>query len=252
MTNFCGTCGTKFVPGSKFCGICGTGVVSQRTPPSPGPATVEFVPPSTSPTGAGIGKKLAIAGAALFVALIVIVIVRQASSEGKAAVATTEKDGTVTRTAAKNVSKSGVIDVVRNGILTGYDSTTVGKAFEGTFQNAKWTSFETPKGATMVEFNGEVNIKALRAGGFAVDSFYTPQGKALWESCGGTIPTTPANEAATEPCVLAKDVYSPVKFQFLLSSDATSFQLNDFDPAPFRQGGPELIGIDRAMKFIYH
>jgi hypothetical protein len=36
---------------------------------------------------------------------------------------------------------SSAVDIVKNGILAGYDSTTVGKAFEGTFQNSKWTSF---------------------------------------------------------------------------------------------------------------
>lgn len=151
MTNFCGTCGTKFVPGSKFCGICGAGVVSQSTPPSPSPATVEFVPPPTSPSGAGIGK-LAIVGAALFVAVVVVGVVRQASS----AVAATEKDGTVTRTAAKNVSTSPVIDVVRNGTMTGYETTTIGRAFEATFRNPQWTFIETAKGEKVVAFTGIV------------------------------------------------------------------------------------------------
>jgi len=50
------------------------------------------------------------------------------------------------------------IDVVRDGVLTGYNSTTVGKAFEGTFQNAKWSSFETAKGATIVEFKGTMKL----------------------------------------------------------------------------------------------
>jgi hypothetical protein len=52
------------------------------------------------------------------------------------------------------VGDVGVVETVRKGVLTGYNSTTVGKAFEGTFQNPKWTSFKTPKGATVVEFNG--------------------------------------------------------------------------------------------------
>jgi len=53
------------------------------------------------------------------------------------------------------------IDVVRDGVLADYNTTTVGKAFEGTFQTAKWTSFVTPKGATVVEFNGTIRADVL-------------------------------------------------------------------------------------------
>ena len=55
------------------------------------------------------------------------------------------------------------VEVVRSGVLARYDSTTVGKAFEGTFQNPTWTSFETPKGATIVQFNGTVTEAALES-----------------------------------------------------------------------------------------
>jgi hypothetical protein len=51
---------------------------------------------------------------------------------------------------------SAVIKIVRNGVLADHNSTTVGKAFEGTFQNAKWSSFETPKGEVVVQFDGTV------------------------------------------------------------------------------------------------
>jgi hypothetical protein len=53
------------------------------------------------------------------------------------------------------------IDTVRNGILANYNTTTVGKAFEGTFQNAKWTSFVSPKGVTVVQFNGTLQPERL-------------------------------------------------------------------------------------------
>lgn len=51
---------------------------------------------------------------------------------------------------------TSAVETVRGGVLTNYDSTTVGKAFEGTFQNAKWSSFDTPKGQTIVQFDGTV------------------------------------------------------------------------------------------------
>jgi hypothetical protein len=65
--------------------------------------------------------------------------------------------------AATSLDDALVIAVVKNGILTDYNTTTVGKAFEGTFQNPHWTSFETPKGAMVVEFTGTVSPNALRA-----------------------------------------------------------------------------------------
>lgn len=53
------------------------------------------------------------------------------------------------------------IDLVKNGVLPEYNSTTVGKAFEGTFQDAQWKSFVSPKGATIVEFDGTTTMKSL-------------------------------------------------------------------------------------------
>src|SRR6202049_3358634 len=58
-------------------------------------------------------------------------------------------------------SNSSVIQVVRDGVLPGHDSTTVGKAFEGTLQNPKWSSFETAKGANIVEFKGTMKLSTF-------------------------------------------------------------------------------------------
>jgi len=46
------------------------------------------------------------------------------------------------------------IDTVRNGYLESNKTTTVGKALEGTFPNGTWKTFITPKGVTIVEFDG--------------------------------------------------------------------------------------------------
>jgi len=57
------------------------------------------------------------------------------------------------------------VNIVRNGVLKAFNTTTVGKAFEGTFQNPKWTSFETPKKEVVVEFNGTITAAAAQKGG---------------------------------------------------------------------------------------
>lgn len=61
---------------------------------------------------------------------------------------------------------SAVISVVKNGVLADYNTTTVGKAFEGTFQNQKWTSFVSPKGVTVVQFDGTITALKLTEQGF--------------------------------------------------------------------------------------
>jgi hypothetical protein len=65
-------------------------------------------------------------------------------------------------TAVRGAGNIAAISVVKNGILTGHKKTTVGEAFGGTFQNPKWTSFDTPKGETVVEFNGTITLEAIK------------------------------------------------------------------------------------------
>ncbi len=57
------------------------------------------------------------------------------------------------------------IDTVRNGVLPGYNITTIGRALEGTFQDSQWTSYVSPKGVTVVQFDGSISASALRRGG---------------------------------------------------------------------------------------
>jgi len=57
------------------------------------------------------------------------------------------------------------VELVRAGSLPGFEKTTVGKAFEGRFQDAQWSSFHTPHGATIVSFHGTVKAGVLDAAG---------------------------------------------------------------------------------------
>jgi len=54
------------------------------------------------------------------------------------------------------------VALVRDGHVTAYPSTTVGKAFAGNFDEGAWRSFTTPKGQKVVEFTGKINA-ALHA-----------------------------------------------------------------------------------------
>jgi len=46
---------------------------------------------------------------------------------------------------------------VRDGHMTAYPTTTVGKAFAGNFDEGQWRSFTTSKGQRIVEFTGKIN-----------------------------------------------------------------------------------------------
>lgn len=167
------------------------------------------------------------------------------------------------------------VEVVRNGILTGYNTTTVGKAFEGTFQNPKWTSFVSPKGVTVVEFNGTIKMKALQDGAFKIkegNEVLNP----LVTNCMGTLGLTEQmTQEANKPTdggygggygrlpvlywvVRQKDTHPewyekldgcvniPVSFQFTLSADQKTFNVAYVDESIF--GDQE----DKALAFIYH
>jgi hypothetical protein len=46
------------------------------------------------------------------------------------------------------------IATIREAVMAGYNTTTIGKAFEATFQDPHWEAGETAKGAHFVEFTG--------------------------------------------------------------------------------------------------
>jgi hypothetical protein len=95
---------------------------------------------------------------------------------------------------AIDLVKNGVLRIEKdnNGTTKNHDSTAVGRAFEGTFQHTKWTSFEvghlglknlliekpnpyekhSPSKATVVEFRGTIERTVLSNAGFDVGAEY--------------------------------------------------------------------------------
>lgn len=51
---------------------------------------------------------------------------------------------------------SGDVDLVRDGVLYGHESTTVGKALEASFFDWEWIEYKSDKGQRIVEFNGRI------------------------------------------------------------------------------------------------
>jgi len=169
---------------------------------------------------------------------------------------------------------SAVISVVTNGILANYNTTTVGKAFEGTFQGPKWTTFVSPKGVTVVQFDGTITALKLTEQGFVeFDGIYKRPASELVDGCieklglsaqraqfnMDWLATTPSSTLlSTKPldvqhyniqkCVAAQ-VAIPVQFQFVLSADHTSFQIGYLDETPFKVNG--RCNVEKVFGFIY-
>jgi hypothetical protein len=137
------------------------------------------------------------------------------------------------------IHESDDLNTVRDGVLNGFNTTTVGKAFDATFPDGKWTSLVSPKGVSVVEFSGTVTADALDAGGFL--GYLNRDTRQLWahirEKCLEGIQT---------PCRL------PVKFQFLIAADKKSFEVGYIDTRSFL-GRDVAIPADphRVLAFVY-
>jgi hypothetical protein len=183
MSNFCGSCGTPMVVGAKRCAECGGGkegvtdASTSRHMPLPSaahphvtkenhPATPYPQAHATAIQGASSTKRWALAGVVGLVALVLVA----ASASRFASQAKEQKSPDATVLAAESspfeakaelasTSPLEEVEMVKDGVLAAYNSTTIGKAFDATFKDPKWTSFISPKGATVVQFNGVVRPK---------------------------------------------------------------------------------------------
>lgn len=54
---------------------------------------------------------------------------------------------------------SNKVNLVKNGTMPGHEQTTIGKAFEASFNSPKWEYFEDNKGKKVVQFSGIISNK---------------------------------------------------------------------------------------------
>jgi len=128
------------------------------------------------------------------------------------------------------------IELVRHGVLPEFNTTTVGKAFEGTFQNPKWTTFVSPKGVSVVEFDGTVSVKSLDDAKLGYPGDKCLDGQSLWD------------HMQSPSCMV------PVTVQFTLSVDKHTFRIGYISPlvtCVVGRGCGNAAGQDQVMKFIY-
>ncbi len=139
---------------------------------------------------------------------------------------------------------NSAVQVVRNGVLDKYTTTTVGKAFEGTFQDARWTSFVSPKGVTVVQFDGTIvwgrRPDAHKPVGDLAPAEILRNCVSSLDSPGTWADLDPINRMAD--CAIDRPM--PVRFQFLVSADRKTFEIGSVD---------ENFGtVERALAFIYN
>jgi hypothetical protein len=177
---------------------------------------------------------------------------------------------------------SSPVSVVRDGVLDSPNSATVGRAFEATFRNTKWTSFEGDKKETVVEFTGNTTVDALLKAHFypdegalddlrpgclkslGIESEMDAVNKHLEELnrefnfSGDSRPQLEEVDRQRHEAGQARDVLNekvdgcirklpaPVKFQFVLSADRKRFQIEYFEVA-------YVIGVrlNPFLDFIY-
>lgn len=61
-----------------------------------------------------------------------------------------------------SLTETGLVSTVKTGTIEAYPTVPIGKAFEATFDDAKWRSDESDKGVRFVEFTGHFSKDALR------------------------------------------------------------------------------------------
>jgi hypothetical protein len=161
--------------------------------------------------------------------------------------------------------RSDPVSVVRDGVLSGHSSTTIGRAFEATFQNPSWTSSVSPKGATLVEFQGTIPLGTLNRAGF-VEAFYPSQVDLTnLRNCFTAANVVPAPDdnslrnanlefvgppESIEPCLkaehrrIADTTKLSVKFRFVIAVNNRAIDVDYIDSNIFGS-------TDRVLAFVY-
>ncbi len=128
----------------------------------------------------------------------------------------------------KNVQLSDV-DLVKNSTMPGYNTTTIGKVFDASFDSPHWSSFESKKGERIVEFTGKISEdlhneyigRTQRLGVVTFDRNYSDH--ELWE------------------------IGSPVEIDWVILPDGKSVRLKEMASTSW-----EGLQINRVLDIIYN
>lgn len=134
------------------------------------------------------------------------------------------------------------VDVVKGGVMGGYQTTTVGAAFDASFDNPQWSEFKGEKGERVVEFKGKIrkdvlldlignvangpNIQKSYAEAVLTESEY----QQFYEGASGE-GTTPVNDIykILFDIALDKICKNEAVFQWIVTPDGKRFSLSYVD-----------------------
>lgn len=120
---FCKNCGRELVEGVKFCDGCGLPMNNNIMPPP-------IISAETVKTSFPFKKIIAPVAAVIGVLMLLFIIGMMGSS-------------------------SLTVEEVKKSQLEGYNTLTIGKAFDHYFDNTSWEDFNSEEGMGVVEFKGE-------------------------------------------------------------------------------------------------
>lgn len=161
---------------------------------------------------------------------------------------------------AESKKSAEFIDRVRNGTLADYRNTTVGKAFERSFQAPEWKPALNLQGSPVVTFHGTATYAALKGAGFYIGTWNgVSQGieaaRQVAESeqrCGAAPGQT--GEGRPSPCMakVYESIVIPVAFEFSVAPD-NSVEMTSFDSVFQTFDRDHRLRRDRSamLAFVY-
>lgn len=161
------------------------------------------------------------------------------------------------------------VDTVKGGTMNGYRTTSVGAAFEASFDNPKWSAFKGEKGQRVVEFTGTISKTLNKSAVSAFEQFLAEQETQLAHAYPTLIYTMLGNipehkrqifsemaggktefERDESVVILARwhewEPGLPVVFQWIISPDGKTFSLAYVESAKW-----EGIKTDYILDMIY-
>lgn len=129
-----------------------------------------------------------------------------------------------------SIKPTDYVEIVRGGTMNEYPSTTIGQAFDASFDNPKWEAIITQKGQKLVQFTGTVSEGTHRMASMILFERY------------GHKPTKKDWQETEKYWATG----SPVRFQWLISVDDRSFQLADARSEAWMDSG-----INEVFEVIY-
>lgn len=160
--------------------------------------------------------------------------------------------------------------MLQESTMDDYPSLTIGKAFNGTFTDAKWDAFKTDKGRRIVQFDGMVSQATHDSYRQSLMSEYdTPASRSVvagvaqhlmgykkfrsliksFSEQGYDNPERAAVVEALEGWNIWK-VGTPVVFQWTIAADGESFELTYWDSIAWK--GAKRMSLEDILAEVYN